>query len=426
MVVKGYCAISALANVAAEKKVDFPTFGFPTIPICMLSSTYIELDLENIAYRHRRKEVRFFFHEAMAQGSAMQESIVLCEGKLAEPTGKTARGLVRYSSKYRIAGILDSSNSGRDAGEVVDGRHRGIPVYGSLEDAFSSLESRPEVLIIGVATIDGRLPPEFRSVVRTALKSGMDVVSGLHEFLSLDPEFAALADGNGSSIQDIRREPPLEQMHGYRNLAAGIDALRIPVLGTDSAVGKRTTAMELTLALEARDVRAVFVATDQTGLIQGARYGVPLDSIQRDYMVGELETEIHRAYIEENPEVIVIEGQGSFSHPAYVCGTRAVISASRPSAIVLQHAPGRKYRNYDPSLKIPLPDLDEEISLLEGFAKAQVIAMGISHEGLTLAEAGDIGTNLEGHFGIPAVDVFSEGAGRMADAVIERFPHLKR
>lgn len=357
-------------------------------------------------------------------GHLMQEAIILCEGKLGEPTGKTARGLVRYSRKYRIAGVIDSTSAGSDAGEVVDGVKRDIPVFASLEEAIGSLESIPEVLIIGVATIGGRLPIEFRGSIKNALRGGMDVVAGLHEFLSEDPEFSSIAANNGCSIHDIRREPPLEKMHGFRNLASHIDAVRIPILGTDSACGKRTTAIELTESLNSMGIKTVFVATGQTGLLQGARYGAPLDSIQGDYMVGELENAIYQAYIDEEPDVIVIEGQGSFTHPAYVCGTRAIISASKPSAMILQHAPGRKYRNYNPSLQIPLPDLEEEISLLEEFTKAQVIAFGISHEDLKPDEIEPIKCSLEQQFGIPAVDIYLEGADRLARTLISHFPHL--
>ncbi|HUV25294.1 MAG TPA: DUF1611 domain-containing protein [Methanomassiliicoccales archaeon] len=356
----------------------------------------------------------------------MQEAIILCEGKLGEPTGKTARGLVRYSRKYRIAGVIDSTRAGSDAGEVVDGMRRDIPVFASLEEAIGSLESIPEVLIVGVATIGGRLPLEFREPIKNALRGGMDVVAGLHEFLSEDPEFSAIASNNGSAILDIRREPPLEKMHGFRNLASMIDAVRIPILGTDSACGKRTTAIELTESLNNTGVKTVFVATGQTGLLQGVKYGVPLDSIQGDYMVGELENAIYQAYIDEEPDVIVIEGQGSFTHPAYVCGTRAIISASKPSAIILQHAPGRNYRNYNSSLKIPLPHLEEEISLLESFTKVQVIALGISHEGLKSDEIEGVRSSLEQQFGIPTVDIYLEGADRLAKAVISHFPHLDR
>ncbi|MFP4170355.1 MAG: DUF1611 domain-containing protein [Methanomassiliicoccales archaeon] len=356
----------------------------------------------------------------------MNDALVLCEGRLDTPTGKTARGLVRYSKRYRIVGVLDSTCQGRDAGEVVDGRHRDIPVFGTLEEALGALSGRPGTLIVGVATIGGRLPQEFRGQVITALENGMDVVAGLHEFLGEDPELRALARRNGAQIIDIRREPPLERLHGYRNLASGIDSVRLAVLGTDSAVGKRTTAIELTEALNARGVRSEFVATGQTGLLQGARYGVPLDSIQGDYVVGELETAIYDAYMNEDPEVIVVEGQGAFQHPAYVCGTRAILSALRPNAIVMQHAPGRKYRNYDPELRIPLPDLEEEISLLEAFAKTEVIALGVNPEGLSEENRGHVIQNLEKRFRMPAVDVYREGANRLAEAVLDTFPRLRR
>ncbi|MCJ7516590.1 MAG: NAD-dependent epimerase/dehydratase family protein, partial [Methanomassiliicoccales archaeon] len=115
---------------------------------------------------------------------------------------------------------------------------------------------------------------------------------------------------------------------------------------------------------------------------------------------------------------------GSLTHPAYVCGTRAIISASRPSAIILQHAPGRKYRNYDVSLKIPLPDLRKEMALMEAYSGAPIIALGINHEGLDPERIDDVCEQHEAMYGIPAVDIFMEGADRLAKAVIDHFPYL--
>jgi len=356
----------------------------------------------------------------------MNEALILCEGKLATTTGKTARGLVRYSKKYSIIGVIDSSQAGKDAGEVVDGTRRDIPVYYSLTDALGPGMRLPQYLIIGVATVGGRLPEEFRPVIREALSRGISVVAGLHEFLGDDREFAEIARSSGATIQDIRREPPLHLMHKYRNLASRIGALRIPVLGTDAAIGKRTTAIDLTEALNGEGIKAEFVATGQTGLLQGARYGVPLDAIQGDYMVGELENAIYQAWSEERPQVIVVEGQGSLTHPAYVCGTRAIISASSPSAIILQHAPGRKHRTYDPELKLPMPDLRKEIALYEAYSNAPVIALGINHEGLDLTQIGGACASLESEFDIPAVDVLTEGAGRLVKSIVNRFPHLTK
>jgi uncharacterized NAD-dependent epimerase/dehydratase family protein len=354
----------------------------------------------------------------------MNEAMVLCEGKLATSTGKTARGLVRYSKKYEIVGVIDSTQAGKDAGEVVDGKKRDIPVFASLEEAIASLTQRPSYLIIGVATIGGFLPKDFRPTIKKALSEGINVIAGLHEFLGEDPEFVQAAKEGGASIEDIRKEPPLEQMHRYRNLASRIDAVKIPVLGTDSSIGKRTTAIEIVETLNKMGVKTEFVATGQTGLLQGAKYGVPLDAIKGDYMVGELETAIYEAYVNEKPKVIIIEGQGSLTHPVYVCGTRAIIQASKPNAIIIQHAPGRKYRNYDISLKLPLPNLRNEVASMEVYSRAPVIALGINHEGLDPDKIDEVCRQHETLYGVPAVDVLKEGADRLAKAVIDRFPYL--
>ncbi|MBC7108171.1 MAG: DUF1611 domain-containing protein [Methanomassiliicoccales archaeon] len=356
----------------------------------------------------------------------MNDALVLCEGKLGTTAGKTARGLVRYSRKYRVLGVIDSTNAGRDAGEVVDGIRRGIPVFSSLSEALERCPSKPEYLIIGVATIGGMLPKEFRPTIREALENGISVISGLHEFLAEDKEFLEIAKRSGASIVDIRKEPPLHQLHKYKNLASKIQAVRIPVLGTDAAIGKRTTAIEITEGLNRIGVKSEFVATGQTGLLQGARYGVPLDAIQGDYMVGELEHAIYQAWLNEKPDVIIVEGQGSLTHPVYVCGTRAIISATKPDAIIIQHAPGRKFRTYDPELKLPMPDLHKEIALYEAYSNAPVIGLGINHEGLSINEVKDVCRKLEAIFGIPAVDVFLEGSERLVRAIIERFPFLKK
>ncbi|MDD1768984.1 MAG: NAD-dependent epimerase/dehydratase family protein, partial [Methanomassiliicoccales archaeon] len=194
--------------------------------------------------------------------------------------------------------------------------------------------------------------------------------------------------------------------------------------GTDSAIGKRTTAIELVEALNKMGIRTEFVATGQTGLLQGAKYGVPLDAIHGDYMVGELENAIYQAYINEKPKVIIIEGQGSLTHPVYVCGTRAIVQASKPNAVILVHAPGRKYRNYDVSLKLPLPNLRNEMASMEVYSRSPVIALAINHEGLDPDKIDEVCRQHETLYGVPAVDVLEEGPERLAKAIVDRFPYL--
>ena len=136
---------------------------------------------------------------------------------------------------------------------------------------------------------------------------------------------------------------------------------RIAVLGTDGAIGKRTTAVILTQALNERGIKAVMVGTGQTGLIQGARYGVALDAIPCQFCSGEVEAAVVAAFEGEHPDVIVVEGQGALSHPAYLSST-FILRGARPDAVILQHAPARRMLGDFPAVPTPTPA--SEIALL--------------------------------------------------------------
>jgi len=348
----------------------------------------------------------------------MERALVLCEGAFGQSLGKTANGLVRHSLKYRIVGVLDSTKPGRDAGEVLDGRRAGIPVFASLRDALAKLPEEPQVLVIGVATFGGYIPQEFRPVIKEAIEAGLDVVAGLHEFLSDDPEFAALAARHGARLIDVRKPRPLRELEQFSDRSRHLACLRVPVLGTDGSIGKRTTAIRLTDALNAAGVKTEFVATGQTGLLQGARYGVPIDAIGGDFMVGELESQIVKAYEENRPKVIVVEGQGSISHPAYVCGTRAIIMASMPSGIILQHAPGRKTRNFRREVVAwPMPTVEKEIEMLETFSGSKVIAITINHENLTPEDVQRFVREYESKYGLPTCDPLLDGCDKLVNKI---------
>src|SRR5213594_53288 len=216
------------------------------------------------------------FRPLLSQGTrGMEKAVILCDGYFGQSTGKTANGLVRYSKRYEIAGVIDHTKAGRDAGDVLDGKPNGVPIVANLKEAIERCQ--PETLIIGVATFGGYIP---------------------HEFLNDDPEFVKLAEAHGARLVDVRKPRPIRESKQFSDLVRKLPCLRIPVLGTDGAIGKRTTALLLTDALNAAGVPAAFVATGQTGLLQGSAYGVPLDSIKADFMVGELESEIVRAYEE--------------------------------------------------------------------------------------------------------------------------------
>ena len=352
----------------------------------------------------------------------METAIILAENAFGKPPGKTAHGLVRHSLRFKILGIVDSTNAGKDAGQVLDGKKAGIPIFASVDDAISKCSQKPDNLIIGVATIGGMLPKEFRPVIKDAIRNHINIISGLHEWLGQDLELSSLAKEHDVKIIDIRKEPPLDKMHHYRNRARKLKAVRIPILGTDAATGKRTTGVILVKALKEKGIRTSFVATGQTGLLQGSRFGIPLDAIRGDYVVGELENAIVEACEAENPQVIIVEGQGALSHQAYVTGSRAIVQASAPTTVVLMHAPGRKYRTYHTDeLHLPNGTIDREMELIRVYAGCDVIAMAVSHENMTRKGVLRKISQYEKRYGIPACDPLVDGADKIADAIIERY-----
>ena len=350
----------------------------------------------------------------------MERAVILCDGFFGQNTGKTANGLVRYSKRYDIVGVIDHTKAGKDAGEVLDGKPNGIPIFKDLPQAVA--EGRPETLVIGVATFGGYIPKEFGPTIKQAIERGLNVAAGLHEYLNDDPEFSALARDHGVTLIDVRRPRPIREAQQFSDMSRHLPCLRIPILGTDGAIGKRTTALLLTDALNVAGIKTTFVATGQTGLLQGSPYGVPLDSIKGDFMVGELESEVVRAYEETKPEVILVEGQGSISHPAYVAGTRSIIMASMPSAILMMHAPARKTRTFRRDVVAwPMPTPEQEIEWLEFYTRiaggGKVIAIGINHENMTRGQVEATVKEYEAKYGLPTADPLWHGCGKFVERI---------
>ncbi len=348
-------------------------------------------------------------------------AIVFCEANFGEIDGKTANGLVRKSEQYEIISVIDSQLAGQDTGVVLDGVSNGIPLCVDLEDAMGVAGSMPHALIVGVAPTSGLLSVADRKVLLDAMSHGMNLINGLHEFLNEDPEFAASAAMYGVEIVDVRRPRSKVDLRMFTGAILDVECPRIAVLGTDGAIGKRTTAAVLTAALNAHGVHAVLVGTGQTSLIQGARYGVALDAVPAQFVTGELEAAVVEAFEQESPEVIIVEGQGALSHPTYLSST-AILRGSRPAAVILQHAPARKTVSDFP--KFPMPTPASEIKLIETFADTKVVGLTINHENMTDAEVGAAITLYELELGIPATDALTRPIGRLLEMVFATFPEL--
>jgi uncharacterized NAD-dependent epimerase/dehydratase family protein len=249
-------------------------------------------------------------------------AIVYCEGAFATPNGKTAHGLVRRTDRYNVLSVVDSTNAGTDAGILLNNKPAGIPVHRTIKEScdFFKEKLKPSHLVIGIAPDGGRLDSSAREDIKTAIELGLNVDSGLHDFISEDPEFAALAKKYGVILRDVRKTPPRNQLHFFSGKIEAVKSLVVAVLGTDSAIGKRTTSWVLKDALEALSYRVELIGTGQTAWMQGVRYGLILDSLINDFVSGEIEHAVWQAWSDNRPDIIIIEGQGSLMNPAYPGG----------------------------------------------------------------------------------------------------------
>lgn len=350
-------------------------------------------------------------------------AIAYCEANFGKPDGKTANGLVRHSEKYEIIAIIDSHHPGDDAGAVLDGEPNGIPICRDLADAIARVEGMPDCFIYGMAPSSGMLSMHERGVALDAMGLGMDIVSGLHEFLSEDDEFVRSSAENNVTIFDVRKPQSKTKLKLFTGNISRVTCPRIAVLGTDCAIGKRTTASILTKALNNRGVRAVMVSTGQTGLIQGARYGVALDAIPSQFCTGELEAAVIAAFESEKPDLIIVEGQGALSHPAF--STSAfILRGSQPESVILQHAPGRTHRcDFD---DMPMPDPADEVRLIECFADTRVIGLTINHENMSNEEVLAACAKYRRELGLPATDPLIDASEPLIEIVANAHTHLHK
>ncbi len=351
------------------------------------------------------------------------KAIVYSEAQFGKIDGKVANGLVRHSEKYDIVGIIDSTKAGIDAGAHLDGKMSNIPIFVDIDDALKRLDYVPEYFIYGIAPLASFLSKKEREIFFHAMEKGMNIVNGMPEFLNDDEEFAQKKREYDVRIFDIRKPPARSYLHLFTGNIFKIKTPIITVFGTDCATGKRTTSIKLAEELKLKGLNVVFVTTGQTGLIQGSKYGIAVDVLSSGFMTGEVENEIIKACETEHPDLIIIEGQGALSHPAFTSST-AIIRGACPRAIIVQHPPKRKSRCDFPH--IPMPTLESEIVLLETVSNAKVIGITLNHEDMTDQEISETITTYEEKFHLPTTDVLKYGCEKIVEKLLQFFPELSK
>ena len=334
--------------------------------------------------------------------------LILGEGFSDDPHyGKTMRGIIRYGPDPVVA-ILDSAR----AGEM----HDGIQIVATVED---SRAFDPTVAVVGVATQGGRFPPAWRELLKSCIVNGLDVESGLHEFISEDPELVELATHHGVELRDLRKPPEGLNVPTGANL--DVDAKIVLTVGSDCAIGKKTVAVELDLEARRRGLDSVFVPTGQTG-IAIAGWGIAVDAVVSDFLAGAAEQLVVEG-ARRGGKLLLVEGQGSLVHPMYSGVTLGLIHGSAPHAFVLCHRAGSTEIEGCPGHPIPpliqLVELHELIALPARRAKVACIALNtadIVGDEDARREVADVASET----GLPTDDPVRFGAGYLLDALLAR------
>lgn len=333
---------------------------------------------------------------------------VLTVDQLGVFTSKTATALLRYRGDDVVA-VIDRGRAGDSLPAIIP-RAPDVPIVATVADAA---QLGAEALYIGVAPVGGGLPDDFRPFVLEALRSGMDVVSGLHTRLADDRELAAAAAAGGGRIFDLRTPPAGLPIASAK--ARQTRALRVLTVGTDCNVGKMVAAWELTRVACEAGLDARFVATGQTGIML-AGSGIAIDAVVSDFAAGAVE----RLVLEHaDADVVVVEGQGSIGHPGYSGVTLALLHGACPDALVLVHHLGRRRYRHPPFDPLPpLKKLCEAYERLAGFVHpTKVVAAAVNAHGVRPADARRLRDTIERSLGIPAADPLAGEAGRILDAI---------
>ncbi len=354
------------------------------------------------------------------------KALVYCEGAFNTPNGKTAHGLVRFTGRYEVVGVIDSTYAGKDAGKILDNKENSIPIFKDFESAMQLLKSSgntPASLVIGLAPDGGRLPAEAKGTIKNAIKNGLNIDSGLHDFLFKDEEISKMAQEHHIRIRDVRRTPDRDDLHFFTGAIEQVPCLKLAVLGTDSAIGKRTTAWLVVHGLRDAGFKSEMIGTGQTAWMQGAKYSMIMDSCINDFVSGEIEHAIVSAYNNEKPDAIIIEGQGSLMNPAYPGGFE-ILAAGRPDYVILQHAPKRI--EYDGFPGYRLHSLKEQINAIETISGKKVIAVTVNHEEMSPEEIGPACEEITQETGLPAFDVLANGTDGLIELLAKEIKSSKQ
>jgi uncharacterized NAD-dependent epimerase/dehydratase family protein len=341
---------------------------------------------------------------------------LLADGLFDRSDAKTAHGVLRFGDRD-VACVVDQVHAGRTSVEVEPFSRRSVPIVADI-DAAAALGAT--CALVGVAPGGGRLSATLRAAVLRAMALGLDVEAGMHTLLNDDAELVMAAAGYGVALRDLRTSPSdLSIPRLDLSRPAGVRVVH--TVGTDCAIGKMSTGLELHDAARRRGQRSAFVATGQTGIaITG--WGIAVDHVIADYIAGAAERLVDQGA--EHGDLLFVEGQGSLLHPAYSGVTLGLLHGCQPDVLVLQHLAGAN-TNEDYAA-LPIPPLPDVVALYERMAAAvrpaAVAAVARNTRNLDEAGARAAVAEAEAVTGLVADDPVRFGPERLLDAVLAALP----
>jgi uncharacterized NAD-dependent epimerase/dehydratase family protein len=324
-----------------------------------------------------------------------------------------AHGVIRYATDGVVA-VVDPDNAGRRVSDILPHLGSNAPIVASVAEG---LRYEPTALLVGISPPGGELPASFRAEIRVALEARLELVSGLHQMLAEDPEFAALAHAHGARIWDLRRTPPDPPF--FSGAAWGVKAKIVLTVGSDAAVGKMTAALELTRAARERGVDAGFIATGQIG-IAIAGWGTAIDRVIADFAPGATE-ELVLEGERRNRDLLFLEGQGGIANPAYGPVTLALMYGGAPDALLLVHDLARTgTMEYETPILSYRALIRTYEALCATVKPAPVVGIALNTRTLSDDEARAEIERARAETGLPADDVVRNGPHALYDAIAPR------
>lgn len=340
----------------------------------------------------------------------MRKMILLTWGFTNPRTAKTATGLLRFCPEECVA-VFDPDLAGQTSASVLE-VERDVPIVSALGDVAEA-----DTLVIGIAPPGGKLPPQWRPVLLEAIQRGMNVLSGMHDFLSEDVEFSIAAEKHEVSLIDVRKNDfqEIAERPGFRK-----DCCRLHTVGHDCSVGKMLVSLELSRGLARRGHDTHFIGTGQTGIMVSGE-GLPIDCIKSDFVSGAVEQLVVQ---NQEHDILVVEGQGSVVHPSYSAVTLGLLHGCQPHGLVFVFEAGRTaVGGMD---HVQLPGLAKQRSLFETMARiyqgCETIAVAMNGRFLEPKAAKKVAEQVEDELNLPVIDVIRDGPDRLLD-VAETFYH---